>query len=81
MSNSSDQLLNTLVDGYAIEHNGLCTTVFSAPNYVDQGGNKGAFVSSMSKRHKVHAQPFYRSALMTVEPESTPNLMLSHIRQ
>lgn len=31
-------------DGYAIEHNGLCTTVFSAPNYVDQAGNKGAFI-------------------------------------
>ncbi|KZT71003.1 Metallo-dependent phosphatase, partial [Daedalea quercina L-15889] len=31
-------------DGYAIEHDGLCTTVFSAPNYVDQGGNKGAFI-------------------------------------
>jgi len=31
-------------DGYAIEHDGLCTTVFSAPNYVDQVGNKGAFV-------------------------------------
>ncbi|KAG8803392.1 hypothetical protein FRC16_005589 [Serendipita sp. 398] len=30
--------------GYAIEHDGLCTTVFSAPNYVDQSGNKGAFV-------------------------------------
>ncbi|KAF7790340.1 hypothetical protein EIP86_001295 [Pleurotus ostreatoroseus] len=32
------------VDGYAIEHDGLCTTVFSAPNYVDQAGNKGAFI-------------------------------------
>jgi len=31
-------------DGYAVEHDGLCTTVFSAPNYVDQAGNKGAFV-------------------------------------
>ncbi|KDQ48944.1 hypothetical protein JAAARDRAFT_74815 [Jaapia argillacea MUCL 33604] len=31
-------------DGYAIEHGGLCTTVFSAPNYVDQAGNKGAFI-------------------------------------
>ncbi|THG95052.1 hypothetical protein EW145_g8032 [Phellinidium pouzarii] len=31
-------------DGYAIEHDGLCTTIFSAPNYVDQSGNKGAFV-------------------------------------
>ncbi|OCH95131.1 protein phosphatase 5 [Obba rivulosa] len=31
-------------DGYAVEHDGLCTTVFSAPNYVDQAGNKGAFI-------------------------------------
>ncbi|KAJ7925006.1 phosphoprotein phosphatase [Mycena leptocephala] len=31
-------------DGYQVEHDGLCTTVFSAPNYVDQGGNKGAFI-------------------------------------
>lgn len=30
--------------GYAIEHAGLCTTVFSAPNYVDQGQNLGAYV-------------------------------------
>ncbi|KAF8497632.1 protein phosphatase 5 [Gautieria morchelliformis] len=30
--------------GYAVEHDGLCTTVFSAPNYVDQVGNKGAYV-------------------------------------
>ncbi|KAI4526227.1 protein phosphatase 5 [Schizophyllum commune Loenen D] len=34
----------TLPDGYEIEHDGLCTTVFSAPNYVDQVGNKGAFI-------------------------------------
>ncbi|KAF8813780.1 protein phosphatase 5 [Phlegmacium glaucopus] len=31
-------------NGYAVEHAGLCTTVFSAPNYVDQTGNKGAFI-------------------------------------
>ncbi|KAJ7045719.1 phosphoprotein phosphatase [Mycena alexandri] len=29
-------------DGYQVEHDGLCTTVFSAPNYVDQGGNKAS---------------------------------------
>ncbi|KAH6914307.1 phosphoprotein phosphatase [Coprinopsis sp. MPI-PUGE-AT-0042] len=31
-------------NGYQVEHDGLCTTVFSAPNYVDQSGNKGAFI-------------------------------------
>lgn len=27
-------------DGYAIEHDGLCITVFSCPNYCDSTGNK-----------------------------------------
>ena len=31
-------------DGYEVEHNGDCVTVFSAPNYCDQMGNKGAFI-------------------------------------
>lgn len=31
-------------DGYVVEHNGKCITVFSAPNYCDQMGNKGAFI-------------------------------------
>jgi len=30
--------------GYAVEHGGKCITVFSAPNYCDQMGNKGAFI-------------------------------------
>ncbi|KAG5725943.1 hypothetical protein E4T56_gene19994, partial [Termitomyces sp. T112] len=50
-----------LIDGYQIEHNGLCTTVFSAPNYVDQGGNKGAFIRINStgdqKYFQFEAQP------------------------
>jgi hypothetical protein len=31
--------------GYAIEHEGLCTTVFSAPNYVDQVRKRQFFLS------------------------------------
>jgi len=31
-------------EGYEVAHNGQCITVFSAPNYCDQAGNKGAIV-------------------------------------
>ncbi|XP_031390771.1 serine/threonine-protein phosphatase 5 isoform X3 [Punica granatum] len=31
-------------EGYEIEHEGKLITVFSAPNYCDQMGNKGAFI-------------------------------------
>jgi len=31
-------------EGYEIQRGGKVVTVFSAPNYCDQGGNKGAFV-------------------------------------
>ena len=32
-------------EGYLVEHDGKCITVFSAPNYCDQMGNKGAFIT------------------------------------
>ncbi|KAH9589390.1 PPP domain [Trypanosoma melophagium] len=31
-------------EGYEVDHGGKCITVFSAPNYCDQMGNKGAFI-------------------------------------
>lgn len=31
-------------EGYAIEHDGLCITTFSCPNYCDSTGNKAAYV-------------------------------------
>lgn len=31
-------------DGYEIEHDGKCITVFSAPNYCDTQGNDGAYI-------------------------------------
>jgi serine/threonine-protein phosphatase 5 len=32
-------------EGYEVEHNGQLITVFSAPNYCDQMGNKGAYIN------------------------------------
>ncbi|KAJ3218805.1 Serine/threonine-protein phosphatase 5 [Dinochytrium kinnereticum] len=31
-------------NGYEIAHNGKCITIFSAPNYCDSVGNKGAYI-------------------------------------
>jgi serine/threonine-protein phosphatase 5 len=31
-------------EGYDVQHGGNCVTIFSAPNYVDSVGNKGAFI-------------------------------------
>merc|ERR1711964_461520 len=31
-------------EGYHVQHKGKCITIFSAPNYCDQMGNKGAFI-------------------------------------
>lgn len=33
------------MEGYEVEHDGRCITVFSAPNYVDSSGNKGAYIN------------------------------------
>eukprot|EP01103_Thecamoeba_quadrilineata_P001673 TRINITY_DN11520_c0_g1_i1.p1 TRINITY_DN11520_c0_g1~~TRINITY_DN11520_c0_g1_i1.p1 ORF type:complete len:211 (+),score=36.43 TRINITY_DN11520_c0_g1_i1:73-633(+) len=35
-------------NGYHVEHDGKCITIFSAPNYCDQMGNKGAFIKFKS---------------------------------
>lgn len=35
-------------EGYEVAHDGKCITVFSAPNYCDQMGNKGAFITLKS---------------------------------
>ncbi|VDN37898.1 unnamed protein product [Gongylonema pulchrum] len=32
-------------EGYEVHHEGKCITVFSAPNYCDTMGNKGAFIT------------------------------------
>lgn len=36
-------------EGYEVMHDGKCITVFSAPNYCDTMGNKGAFITMNGK--------------------------------
>ncbi|XP_037030544.1 serine/threonine-protein phosphatase 5 [Bradysia coprophila] len=38
--------------GYEVAHDGKCITVFSAPNYCDTMGNKGAFITLRGKDMK-----------------------------
>ncbi|XP_023017041.1 protein phosphatase D3 [Leptinotarsa decemlineata] len=39
-------------EGYEVAHDGKCITVFSAPNYCDTMGNKGAFINLRGKDMK-----------------------------
>ncbi|GBL93574.1 Serine/threonine-protein phosphatase 5 [Araneus ventricosus] len=39
-------------NGYEVTHDGKCITVFSAPNYCDTMGNKGAFITMKGKDMK-----------------------------
>lgn len=39
-------------EGYEVEHDGKLITIFSAPNYCDQMGNKGAFIRFLGKDMK-----------------------------
>ena len=43
---ASSFLVQVKDQGYEVCHNGDCITVFSAPNYCDQMGNKGELMSS-----------------------------------
>ena len=55
-------------EGYEVEHNGLLVTVFSAPNYCDQMGNKGAFIKFGGKDMVPHVTTFAHSPHPDVKP-------------
>ncbi|KAM5532863.1 hypothetical protein V8D89_013504 [Ganoderma adspersum] len=67
-------------DGYSVEHDGLCTTVFSAPNYVDQAGNKGAFIridaEGAQKYTQFDAQPHPPMKPMAYASSGLANLLM-----
>lgn len=52
-------------EGYLVEHDGKCITVFSAPNYCDQMGNKGAFI-----RFEKNMVPIFTQFTAVVRPIS-----------
>lgn len=45
-------------EGYEVHHSGKCITVFSAPNYCDTMGNKGAFITIKGDNLKPHFTSF-----------------------
>jgi len=56
-------------NGYEVNHDGKCITVFSAPNYCDSMGNKGAFIN-LTGCHDAEMPPKY----VTYEAVPHPNV-------
>jgi serine/threonine-protein phosphatase 5 len=63
-------------DGYHVEHDGKCITIFSAPNYCDQMGNKGAFIKFKADM-KPNFVTFTAVPHPSVRPMAYANSMLS----
>lgn len=63
-------------EGYEVAHNGKCITVFSAPNYCDQMGNKGAFIT-LREDLKPNFTSFSAVPHPSVRPMAYANSMMS----
>ncbi|KAK9456344.1 Metallo-dependent phosphatase-like protein [Dipodascopsis uninucleata] len=64
------------MDGYEVEHDGRLITVFSAPNYCDSQGNKGATITIDSK-NELHFKTFEAVPHPDVRPMAyASNLMM-----
>lgn len=64
-------------EGYQIEHDGKLITVFSAPNYCDQMGNKGAYIKFKAPEFKPEIKPFSAVPHPNVRPMAYANNLLS----
>uniref|UniRef100_R7VX63 Serine/threonine-protein phosphatase 5 n=1 Tax=Columba livia TaxID=8932 RepID=R7VX63_COLLI len=52
-------------EGYEVTHGGKCVTVFSAPNYCDQMGNKGSYIHLRGS----DLRPDFHQFTAVVEPQ------------
>lgn len=66
-------------EGYEIEHGGQLITVFSAPNYCDQMGNKGAFIRLDGKTLTPKFQSFQAVPHPNVKAMQYANPMLGQM--
>ncbi|CAK9081083.1 unnamed protein product [Durusdinium trenchii] len=66
-------------EGYEIEHDGKLVTVFSAPNYCDQMGNKGAFIRLDGKTMTPKYKSFAHVPHPNVRPMQYANPMLGQL--
>ncbi|XP_075223084.1 protein phosphatase D3 isoform X1 [Lycorma delicatula] len=66
-------------DGYEVAHDGMCITVFSAPNYCDQMGNKGAFITLNGKNMKPNFTTYEEVPHPDVKPMAYANSLFNLI--
>nr|CAG4636059.1 EOG090X03S1 [Eubosmina coregoni]SVE69715.1 EOG090X03S1 [Eubosmina coregoni] len=64
-------------DGYEVAHDGKCITVFSAPNYCDTMGNKGAFINMNGKDMKPQFVTYDAVPHPDVKPMAYANSLMS----
>jgi len=57
-------------EGYEVDHGGKCITIFSAPNYCDEMGNKGAMIQFDSVENMMH--PKYIQFVAVSHPNVPP---------
>lgn len=65
--------------GYEVAHNGKCITVFSAPNYCDTMGNKGAYIILNGKEMKPQYEVYEAVPHPNVKPMMYANSLMNLI--
>ncbi|XP_061434540.1 serine/threonine-protein phosphatase 5 [Lethenteron reissneri] len=63
-------------EGYEVAHDGRCVTVFSAPNYCDQMGNKGSYIHLMAPALKPEFHEFAAVPHPNVKPMAYANALM-----